>query len=238
MSNIPTPHINCTDKSKIAKTVLMPGDPLRAKFIADTYLKNVEVFNNVRGNIGYTGEYNGKKISVMASGMGMASIGIYSYELYKFYDVENIVRIGTAGSYSAQYNIYDLVLVTKSYSNSKFAKDAFDISSKTLTSSKALNNKIIKNAKNLNINIKTVTCESTDVFYGKPNHWIESRDKNGCDVVEMESFALFANAKGLGKKAACILTISDSFVTGDNTSSSEREKGLKKMIELALSLAE
>src|SRR5690554_2804013 len=120
-----TPHIELNDKSKIAKTVLMPGDPLRAKFIADTYLENVEKINTVRNMFGYTGTYKGKKVTVMGSGMGMPSIGIYSYELYNVYGVENIIRVGSCGSYSKDINIYDVIIVDKAYSESSYAKVAF-----------------------------------------------------------------------------------------------------------------
>src|SRR5574344_1369758 len=135
MSNIPTPHNACSDKSLIAKVVLMPGDPLRAKFIADTYLTDVITFTTVRNILGFTGYYNKKRISVMGSGMGMPSIGIYSYELYKFYDVETIIRIGSAGSYSERLEVYDTVLVTDAFSESSFAKVAFGYKGKVLKSS-------------------------------------------------------------------------------------------------------
>ncbi len=237
MSNIPTPHNQCSDESLIAKTVLMPGDPLRAKYIADNFLTDVVCFNSVRNVLGYTGKFNGKRISVMASGMGMPSIGIYSYELYAFYNVENIIRIGSAGSYSENLNVYDTILVTKAYSESSYAKTAFGYNSKFQKPSKTLNNKIIKSAKNLNIELKEATIHSSDVFYsGNPKNWVQLKDKYGCEAVEMESFALFANAKFLGKKAACILTISDSLVTKSEISAEERQNNLKNMIKIALNI--
>jgi len=238
MSNIPTAHNECKNKELIAKTVLMPGDPMRAKYIAFAYLDSVERFNTVRGNLGYTGTYKGRKISVMASGMGMPSAGIYSYELFKFYDVDNIIRIGSAGSYNPNLNVFDSVLVSKAYSKSNYAKEAFGMNGHTITPSKSLNNKLLKCAKKLNLKLREVICESTDAFYNFfPEHWMEVRDKHKCDVVEMEAFALFATAKALGKKASCLLTISNSFVTGDETTSQQREREFKDMIEIALEMA-
>ena len=238
MSNIPTPHNKCQDESQIAKTVLMPGDPLRAKYIAENFLTDVICFNDVRNMFGYTGYYNKKRITVMGSGMGMPSIGIYSYELYSFYNVENIIRIGSAGSYSARLNVYDTVLVTKAFSESSYAKVAFGYKSKFMSPSKPLNNKIIKAATKLNIDLKEAIIHSSDVFYSSnSNHWQELKDKYNVEAVEMESFALFANAKELKKKAACLLTISDSFITHDVTTSEERQKNFNNMIKLALELA-
>ena len=239
MSKIPTPHNQCVDKSLIAKTVLMPGDPLRAKYIADNFLTDVICFNSVRNVLGYTGYYNKKRISVMASGMGMPSIGIYSYELYSFYDVETIIRIGSAGSYSERLNVYDTVLVSKAFSESSYAKVAFNYNSKYQKPSKLINNKLIKSAKKLNIELKDAIIHSSDVFYsGNSNHWQELKEKYQVEAVEMESFALFANAKYLNKNAACLLTISDSFVTHDEISAEQRQNNLNNMIKIALDLAE
>ena len=238
MSNIPTPHIACSDESKIAKTVLMPGDPLRAKFIADNFLTDVETFTTTRNMFGFTGNYNGKRISVMGSGMGMPSIGIYSYELYNFYGVENIVRIGSAGSYSEDLKVYDTVLVTEAYSESTFAKVAFGFKNKSLKSSNSLNNKLREAADRLGIEMKEAKIHSSDVFYSTDaNRWLDVREKHGCKCVEMESFALFANAKATGKKAACLLTISDSFTTHEVTSAEERQKNFTNMMKVALELA-
>lgn len=238
MSNIPTPHIQCADETMIAKVVLMPGDPLRAKFIAETFLTDVVTFNTTRNMFGYTGKYKGKKISVMGSGMGMPSIGIYSYELYEFYGVETIIRIGSAGSYDSSLAVYDTVLVTEAYSESTFAKTAFGIRSKSLKSSNAVNNKLRKAATALSIDLKEAKIHSSDVFYStNPHRWEEVRDQFGCKCVEMESFALFANAKALGKKAACLLTISDSFVTHTVTTAEERQNTFLNMMKVALELA-
>ena len=239
MTNIPTPHNGCANKDDIAKIVLMPGDPLRAKFIADNFLKDVKEFNHVRNMFGYTGYYNGKKISVMGSGMGMASIGIYSYELYKFYDVETIIRIGSAGAYSADLDVYDTVLVTKAWSESTFALAQNGYTAHEMESNEEINNKLRENAKKLNIELKEACIHSSDVFYHEdPKLWENVRDEHGCKAVEMESFALFTNALTLNKKAACLLTISDSFVTHVVTSAEERQKCFTNMMKLALSLAE
>lgn len=232
---IPTPHINLKDKSKIAKTVLMPGDPLRAKFIAETYLTDVVQINDVRNMFGYTGYYKGKQVTVMGSGMGMPSIGIYSYELYNFYDVENIIRIGSAGAYTNKLNLYDVVLAENAYSESSFAEVLGLGNSPVLEATKSLNQKLEDAAKKLNIPLHKGTIHSSDVFY-HPQGSVHQKmyDEHGCLCVEMESFALFANAKVSGKKAACILTISDSLVTHEVTSSLERQKSFTKMMEVAL----
>ncbi len=238
-TNIPTPHNQCAELGVIAKTVLMPGDPLRAKFIADTFLTDVVCFNTVRNMFGYTGKYNGKLISVMGSGMGMASLGIYAYELFSFYGVENIVRIGSAGAYSADMNVYDVMLVTDAWSESSFAKTAFNMGSHIMKSNSGLNRKLKNAAEKLGIEVKEGRCHSSDVFYhDNPKFsWENIRDEKGCKAVEMESFALFATAKALGKKATCLLTISDSFITHEVTSAEERQVAFTNMMKIALSLA-
>ncbi len=236
---IPTPHINCSDKELIAKTVLMPGDPLRAKFLADTFLTDVTMFNSVRNIFGYTGYYKGRRISVMASGMGMPSIGIYSYELFKFYDVEQIIRIGSAGAYSERLNVYDVVLATSAYSESTFPFVQSGIKDKELKATESLNEKIKLIANKLSINLKEAKIHSSDVFYHEDElYWQKMKNDFGCEAVEMESVALFANAISCNKKAACLLTISDSFITHEVTTSKERESSFTKMMEIALELAE
>ncbi len=240
MANIPTPHISCADKNLVAKTVLLPGDPLRAKFIAETFLTDVVEFNTTRGMHGYTGKYNGKKISVMGSGMGQPSLGIYTYELYEFYGVENIVRIGSAGAYSADLKVFDTVLVTEAYSESTFAKVAFDMRGHVMRSDKALNNKMHKAAEKLGIALTDIRVHSSDVFYhDNPKFsWERVRDEEGCKAVEMESFALFATAKHLHKKATCLLTISDSFINpASNTTAEQRQTTFTNMMKIALTLA-
>ena len=184
-----------------AKTVLMPGDPLRAKFIAEQFLAQPKLVTSVRNVLGYTGQYKDTEVSVMASGMGMPSIGIYSYELYKFYGVENIIRIGSAGS-----DLFDLMMST---------------------------------AQELGIECKPSVVHSSDVFYSEPSQgtWQDIADRTGSDCVEMESFALFHNANVLGKRAACLLTISDSFVNHEELSSEQRQNSLTEMMRLALETA-
>lgn len=229
-----TPH-NEAQLGSIAKTVLMPGDPLRAKYIAEKYLTDIKLVNKVRNMYAYTGKYKDKQLTVMASGMGMPSIGIYSYELYKFYNVENIIRIGSSGSYTKDINLFDLVLVSDTYSLSSYAKvQGYD--SDNIKSSEVLNNKIIETANRLNqkINLGRVHC--TDVFYDD----VDIKDlyeNKKCLCTEMESFALFYNAYKLNKNAACILTISDSLVTNEKATPDERQNALDEMIILALETA-
>ena len=229
-----TPHNNAKE-GEIAKTVIMPGDSLRAKYIAETYLENAKLCSSVRNIYAYTGTYKGKEISVMASGMGMPSMGIYSYELFKFYNVENIIRIGTCGSYAKDVNILDLILVEKSYSKSVYAKILDGISDEILPSSIEINNIINEEAISKNISLHKGNILCSDVFYAKSKDY-EKPEKYNCLGVEMESFALFANAKALNKNAACILTVSD--VVGGNAKKEltpeERQNSLIPMIELAL----
>lgn len=232
-----TPHINPT--GEIAKTVLMPGDPLRAEYIAKTYLEDVVQFNNVRGMLGFTGTYKGRKISVMGSGMGMPSIGIYSYELYNVYGVENIIRIGSAGAYTADLNLYDIVLATDCYSESTYAAVQSHNNSEIMSASPELNERVEAYAKELNIPITTGRIHSSDVFYRENfEEYKEINEKYNCVCVEMESFALFANAKVLNKKATCIVTISDSLVTHEATSAAERQEAFNEMMKIALEFAE
>lgn len=236
---IPTPHIEVKEKGVIADTVLMPGDPLRAKFIAETFLENVEQFNNVRGMLGFTGTYKGRKISVMGSGMGMASIGIYSYELYAFYDVKNIIRIGSCGAYTDELDLYDVLLVDEAWSESSFAKVQGGNDSDVQVADPELNEQLAKIAATLEVPIRRGRIHSSDVFYRQNFNDFEGiRDNHGCSAVEMESFALFANATVLGKKASCLLTVSDSLVSGEATTSEERQLAFTKMMEIALEMAE
>lgn len=230
-----TPH-NSAKLGDIAKTVLMPGDPLRAKFIAETFLTDAREVNCVRNMLAYTGTYKGKEITVMASGMGMPSIGIYSYELFKFYGVENIVRIGSAGAYVDSLELYDVVLAKNCWSQSSFAKTQNGCEESTLYPSEELNNKIIKTAERLGTELHVDTIHSSDVFYAEScaESFVDINKKHGCVCVEMESFALFHNAKVLGKNAACLLTISDSLVSHKQTTAEERQTAFTKMMEIAL----
>ena len=228
-----TPH-NEAKKESIAKTVIMPGDPLRAKYIAENFLSDYKLVNTVRNMYAYTGKYEGKDVTVMASGMGMPSIGIYSYELFKFYDVEEIIRVGSAGAYTKDLNLYDVVLVNGCYSESSYAKTQNGCADNMMYANNNLNFYIKKTAEENNIPITIANVHSSDVFYKENNNFKELYEKYGCMCVEMESFALFHNANVLNKKAACILTISDSLVTKEETTSEERQNSFNKMIELAL----
>ena len=237
--SIPTPHIEAKSKDLFAKTVLMPGDPLRAKFVADTYLTDVVQINGVRNMFGYTGYYKGKKVTVMGSGMGMPSIGIYSYELFAFYGVENIVRIGSCGSYTKDANVYDVIVVKDAYSESSFAQTAYGYESDVLDANDELVEKLNEAARKLNYPVINGRIHSSDVFYRGVGDAIQSAGvEKQCLGVEMESFALFANAKYLNKKAACVLTVSDSLITHEVTTSEERQNSFNKMMEIALEAAE
>ena len=230
-----TAHNNA-NSGDIAKTVLMPGDPLRAKFIAETYLENIVQFNTVRNMFGYTGDYKGKRISVMGSGMGMPSIGIYSYELFHEYGVENIIRIGSAGAYTSDLHIFDLVLANSCWSESTYCMAQAGVKGDIQYPSPELNETIKEAADKLGIQLREERIHSSDVFYHEanvPDH-NDFYKEHGCVCVEMESFALFHNAALLGKKAACLLTISDSFVTGEESSAKERQEAFSEMIEVAL----
>lgn len=230
-----TPH-NHAEAGEIAKTVLMPGDPLRARYIAETFLTNIKQFNEVRNMFGYTGEYKGERISVMGSGMGMPSIGIYSYELYSQYEVENIIRIGSAGSYCKEAEIFDVVLATSAYSESSFAKTQNGYDKDITYPSAVLNERIRESAKRLGKQLIEGCVHSSDVFYREDRtpYFKKLNEEKGCICVEMESFALFHNAAVLGKHGACLLTISDSFVSSQVTSAEEREKSFTDMMEIAL----
>ena len=233
-----TPHI-AAEMGDFAKTVLMPGDPLRAQFIAETFLQDVRQVTSVRGMLGFTGTYEGRPISVMGSGMGMPSIGIYSYELYKFYGVENIVRIGSAGSYTDKARLFDVVLASGAVSESSYAKTQSGFEGHITFPSRELNEKLRASAEKLGIRLIEGNIHSSDVFYrqpsdAKPTYWEKLRDEQGCLCVEMESFALFANAQVLGKHAACLLTISDSFVSPEATTAEQRQKSFTDMMKVAL----
>lgn len=233
-----TPH-NEANNGDIAKTVLMPGDPLRAKFIAETYLKDVNCFNTVRNMYGFTGTYKGKMVSVMGSGMGMPSIGIYSYELYNEYDVDTIIRIGSAGSYCDKLRVFDVMLADSAYSESSFAKVQGGYEDDITYPTESLNMDIMNIAKELGKTIKIGRVHSSDVFYrqDKSPYYKDLYENKQCLCVEMESFALFHNARILGKNAACLLTISDSFVSNEITTSKQRQQSFTEMMEIALETA-
>ena len=233
-----TPHISAA-KGDFAKTVLMPGDPLRAKFIAETFLTDAQLVTSVRNVLGYTGTYKNVPVSVMASGMGMPSIGIYSWELYRFYDVENIIRIGSAGSYRDWLRVMDVTLAERAVSESSYAKVQGGVKDYAIHPCEELNDMIRQKAEDLGIDLKMSVVHSSDVFYADPSQgsWEDIAERTGTDCVEMESFALFHNANMLGKRAACLLTISDSFVSHVELSSEERERSFTDMMRLALETA-
>ena len=233
-----TPH-NRAENGDFAKTVLMPGDPLRAQFIAETFLESPRLVTDVRGMLGYTGTYQGRPVSVMGSGMGMPSIGIYSYELYTQYGVENIIRIGSAGSYTEKAKLFDVLLATGAYSESNYAAVQSGDTDSTQRPSETLNAALRRSAAAQGILLIEGVIHSSDVFYRqpsdqKPTYWEILRDEKGCLAVEMESFALFHNAKVLGKNAACLLTISDSFVSPEATTAEQRQKSFTNMMKVAL----
>lgn len=228
-----TAHIEAK-KEDIAKVVLMPGDPLRAKMIAETYLDNYRLVNSVRNILAYTGNFKGKEVTIFASGMGNPSMGIYSYELFKFYDVEEIIRVGTCGAYKEELNLYDTIIVEGSYSTSNYAKEQANIQDNIVYSNDELNKKLIEAASDLNVDIKKGLIHCSDVFYKENNNYQELVEKYNVLGVEMETFALFSNAKTLNKKATCVLTVSDSLVTKQETTSEERQNSFHTMIKIAL----
>lgn len=236
MSNIPTPHIEATSKDQIAKLVLMPGDPLRAKKVAETYLENAKQFNQVRGMLGFTGTYKGKRISVMGSGMGFGSIGIYSYELFKFYDVDTIIRIGSCGAASPDLDIMDIILADGAFSTETFAKDAHGIEEKLIKGSQRVANAIKKTAAENEITLHEGNIGSGNIFYSTiERDWEAIVREYKVIAGEMEAFCLFANAQALGKEAACILTVSDSrYKKEQNLSSEARQNAFDEMMLLAL----
>lgn len=229
-----TPH-NTAEKGDIAKTVLMPGDPLRAKYIAETFLTNVKCFNTVRNMFGYTGTYRGKEVSVMAHGMGIPSIGIYSYELYSFYDVDNIIRIGSAATIDPAINLFDICLAKFSFSLSNYAFSQSGCRNRKMLPNKELSQLLKKSAWAEKQKIYEVGFSSSDVFYyDKGSNEMEEIKKNNCSILEMETFGLFHNANVTGKKAAALCTISDDLINNKKLTSEERQLGFLNMIKVAL----
>ena len=225
-------HIEA-NKEDISETVLMPGDPKRCEYIARKFLANAKLINNVRGMTAYTGYYKSKRITIFPSGMGIPSMGIYSYELFKDYNVNNIIRIGTMGAYT-NLNLKDIVLVTNSITNSNYGRYLCNYPNININGSIELNDAIEKVSSEINIKINKGNIYSSDVFYEQNNNFQDKVSKYSVLGVEMESFALFVNAKLLGKKASTILMVSDSFLNSDKLSSTEREQGLDNLIILAL----
>ena len=232
-----TPH-NEANLGDIAKTVIMPGDPLRAKYIAENFLNEYKLVNSLRGIYAYTGKYKGKELTIMASGMGMPSMGIYCYELYKFYEVENIIRIGSCGCYTPDLKLFDIVLAENTFSESNFALTLNNENCHIVSSSNDLNAIIIDSAKENNIDIhvgNTVCTDCFDVYMTDVNQFLE-RIPSGFNPLsaEMEAFALLYVSKILNKKAACLMSIVDSKYIKEIATPEERQTGLKNMIKLAL----
>ena len=225
-------HIEA-NKEDISETVLMPGDPKRCEYIAKKFLANAKLINNVRGMTAYTGYYKSKRITIFPSGMGIPSMGIYSYELFKDYNVNNIIRIGTMGAYT-NLNLKDIVLVTNSITNSNYGRYLCNYPNININGSIELNDAIEKVSNEINIKINKGNIYSSDVFYEQNNNFQDKVSKYSVLGVEMESFALFVNAKLLGKRASTILMVSDSFLNSNKLSSIEREQGLDNLIILAL----
>ena len=242
MANYPTPHINATPDD-FAKTVLMPGDPLRAKFIAENFLTNAKLVNNVRGIQGYTGEYEGERISVMASGMGIPSIGIHSYELFNFFEVENIMRIGSAGAMSEDIKLRDIVIGMGACTNSNFAHQYHLPGTFSAICSYKMLKACTDTADEMGARYHVGNILSSDTFYndseGVPDGMYSEKTwrKMGVMAVEMEAAGLYMNAARCGKNALAICTISDHLITGEATSAEERQNSFTQMMELALKTA-
>ena len=233
--NIPTPHI-AAKEGDFADTVLMPGDPLRSQFIAETFLEDAKLVNNVRGVQGYTGTYQGKRVSVMASGMGAPSIGIYSYELFNFYGVNNIIRIGSAGAISAKLKLMDIVAGMSAYTDSSYG-DQYGIRGNLAPCcSYELLNRAVEAGKKIGRNVVCGPLYSSDVFYDEGKNSL-ALQKLGVLAVEMESAALYLNAARAGKNALCLCTISDSIVTGESMPAEQRQVSFREMMKIALEIA-
>ncbi len=233
----PTPHISVNSPGQIAETVLMPGDPLRAKFIAENFLENPVQFNAVRNMLGYTGTYNGKPVSVMGSGMGIPSIGIYSYELIHFYGVKNLIRVGSCGAFQPGLKVRDIVLGMSASTNSNYANQFGLPGTYAPTASWPLLRKAVAVAEEKGYPVKVGNILSSDIFYdADPEAW-KQWAKMGVLAVEMEAAALYMNAAAAGVNALCILTVSDSLVSKEALPAAEREQTFTQMMEIALSLA-
>jgi len=231
-----TPH-NSAVKGQIAETVLMPGDPLRAKFIAENFLSDVEQFNAVRNMLGFTGTYKGKRVSVMGSGMGCPSIGIYSYELIHMYGVKNLIRVGSCGAFDPKLKLFDIVLAMGASTDSNYAAQYQLPGTYSATASWELLSKAKSVADENNIPVVVGNIVTSDVFYGdNPDSW-KQWAKMGCIAAEMETYALYCNANRGGANALTILTVSDSIVDKSETTPEQREKGFTNMMKIALEIA-
>ncbi len=231
-----TPH-NSAIKGQIAETVLLPGDPLRAKFIAENFLSDVEQFNAVRNMFGYTGTYNGRKVSVMGTGMGCPSIGIYSYELIHMYGVKNLIRVGSCGAYDPKLNLYDIVLAMGASTDSNYASQYNLPGTYSATASWELLSKAKKTADDNKITSYVGNVVTSDIFYHDDAESWKGWAKMGCLAAEMETYALYCNAARAGVNALTILTVSDSIANNTKTTPEQREKGFKDMMKIALELA-
>lgn len=231
-----TPH-NEAQVGEIAKTVLMPGDPLRAQFLAQTYLEDVHQFNTVRNMLGFTGTYKGKKVSIMGSGMGIPSIGIYCYELYSQYGVETIIRIGSCGGLQKDVHLRDIIIAQGACTDSRFAHQFELPGTFSAISSYHLLEKAVEQAKEKNVVYHVGNIISSDIFYHFDKGSSEKWASMGCLGVEMESYALFATAAYFHKHAITLLTVSDSLVTNEVTTAKERENTFTAMMEIALEIA-
>ena len=242
MNNYPTPHINATPED-FAKTVLMPGDPLRAKFIAENFLENAVLVNNVRGIQGYTGIYKGVPVSVMASGMGMPSIGIYSYELFNFFDVENIIRVGSAGGMNESVKVRDIIIAQGACTNSSYAHNFNLPGTFAPIADFDLLRKTVEKAEELKLQYKVGNVLSSDVFYNDNQGLSDEMtstalwNKMGVLGVEMEAAALYMNAARSSKNALAILTVSDHLLTGESLSADDRQNTFTDMMKLSLETA-
>lgn len=234
---IPTPHIGVGEKGIIAETVLLPGDPLRAKVIAENYLEKTVQFNAVRNMLGYTGTYQGKKVSVMGTGMGMPSIGIYSYELINFYGVRNLIRVGSCGAFQEDIKVRDIIIGMSASTNSNFASQYDLPGTYAPTASWSLLKKAVDAAAQKGIEVKVGNILSSDIFYDDDADAWKKWARMGVLAVEMEAAALYMNAARAGANALCILTVSDSLVHHEYVSAEERQNTFTQMMEIALELA-
>lgn len=228
---------NKASKGEIAKVVLMCGDPLRAKYIAENYLEDIKLVNDVRNMYCYTGSYKGKEISVMGSGMGVASMGIYSYELYNDYDVDTIIRVGTCGAYNEKVKVRDIVVAVGASSDSNYANQFELNGTYSAIADFSLLSKCHQVVKKFDVNVHFGNVFTTDIFYNENSTMWKKWAKLGILAAEMESYALYINAARSNKKALTIMSVSDSFTSGKKTSSKERETGFKNMMEIALETA-
>ena len=235
MAKIPTPHIGARE-GEIAEKVIMAGDPLRAKFMAENFLENPVQFNNVRGMLGFTGKYKGKRVSVMGHGMGIPSIGIYTYELFNFYGVKRIIRTGSAGAYHPDLRLGDIVVGIGACTDSNYGAQYGLPGTFSPTADFAMARAAVEKAEEMGIRYKVGNILSSDVFYGDSADGWKAWQKMGVLAVEMEAAALYMNAARSGNEALCICTISDSLVTGEACSAEQRQTSFTNMMEIAFNI--